>query len=346
MKKAFLRGYSDPHRSLGVLSSVARGLTGVRVLRVPMNVPAAMNWGVAEKLLALGCKLCAHVLLAGRVARAPGEKVLVREFLTLPLLLCAPLLLRYRTRVWFLCQHNIAFAAQRHSHRWALRALRSIGFRFVVFENTSAWLVVEPESDAVRQGVIALRLPFPGAGVPCAVRDTDVSTVIGFVGNMRKEKSPLWALRAICRELGESGRLAGCVLLVATSDQGLLQEFSGQMSVRSVDTTEYERYHDALRSCDVVVLPYEPAAYRFRTSGVIADAVWAGCAVVAPDLPILREQVLYPSAIGATYSQPEGLVHAVKAAIALRQSADFRNALLLHHSLRGNATIAGTLNRL
>jgi hypothetical protein len=52
-----------------------------------------------------------------------------------------------------------------------------------------------------------------------------------------------------------------------------------------------EAYDALLRSADAVVIPYEPADYRVRTSAVFCESVAAGKAVLAPAGTWMHEQM-------------------------------------------------------
>jgi glycosyltransferase involved in cell wall biosynthesis len=341
---SYVRGYKDPHMSLGVLSTVARTLAGVVVLRVPMHIPDRYEIFRKSQMVSLAFKLFGHILLIKRVARVPSGEVVIREFLTLPLLIISPLLFSQRKRLWFLCQHNVAFAAKNTSHRWALKFLRKVGFRFILFENSLAWKAVEQDEVPV-SSVCAIPSPLPQIISKSHSGDPlNKAVTIGFVGNYRKEKSQIWALQALQREMGDGGALAGCSLLLGTSDTELRNRFSAVAQV--IDTNSYQAYLAALRACDVVVFPYDPAAYAYRISGVLSDAVACGCAVVVPDIPILRDQVFQPALVGACYADPSGIVEAVRSAASLARDANFPFAIESHRVYRGKESIRDVLSAL
>lgn len=341
---SYVRGYRDPHMGLSILSTVARTLAGVVVLRVPMHVPERYKTFRSSQVVSLAFKFLGHILLIKRIARVPSGEIVIREFLTLPLLIISPLLFLQRKRLWFLCHHNIAFAAKNTSHRWALKFLRKAGFRFILFENKLAWKAVEQDEVPV-SSVYVIPGPLPQITSKSHSGDTVNKTVtIGFVGNYRKEKSQIWALQALQQEMGDDGALAGCSLLLGTSDTELRNRFSEVAQV--IDTNSYQAYLAALRACDVVVLPYDPAAYAYRISGVLSDAVACGCAVVVPDIPILREQVFQPALVGACYADPSGIVEAVRSAASLSRDANFQAAIESHRVYRGTESIRDVLRAL
>lgn len=340
MSMAYVRGYRDPHMGLRIWSIVGRSVPHLSVMRVPMHVPKQFKAG---KLLVAAFKLYSHFLLVARLTRNKSATVLVREFLTWPLLIASPFLFVHRHRTWFVCQHNIAFAHRKPSHRIALRMLRFLGFRFVLYEDTRAWRVVEPALPSPR-GIRALPLPFPFELKP-KDRDSDrPMVVIGFVGNFRREKSPSWAIQALTAALAASADLKDCKLLVGSPDQTFLDGFRSCAEV--VGTDSYAAYLDALRRCDIVVLPYDPLAYSYRSSGVLAEAVACGCAVVTPDLPVLRDQVLHPAVVGACYASAEDFLTAVKSAVRLVRSGALAPALEAHQRLRGKAGVRTALMEL
>ncbi len=341
---SYVRGYHDPHMGLRILSTVARTLSGVVVLRVPMHIPERYKSLRGNTLVSLAFKFFGHMLLIKRVAHVPSGEILIREFLTLPLLMISPLIFSRRKRLWFLCHHNVAVAANNVSQRWALKFLRKIGFRFILFESQSAWKAVEQHEVPV-SSVRAIQIPLPQ--ITAKPRGGDIknqSVTIGFVGNYRKEKSPIWALQTLQLELGDAGVLAGCSLLLGTSDPELRGRFAEVAQV--IDTNSYQAYLAAMHACDVVVLPYDPVAYAYRTSGVLAEAVACGCAVVVPDVPILREQVFQPASVGACYADCEGIVEAVRSAVSLVRDSNFQAAIELHRVHRGKESIRDALSAL
>ena len=68
------------------------------------------------------------------------------------------------------------------------------------------------------------------------------------------------------------------------------------------DTSSSDAYHETLSECDVVLLCYTPEGYRFRASGLVADAAACGAVVLVPDFPVMRHQVESPVSIGMCYS--------------------------------------------
>jgi hypothetical protein len=101
-----------------------------------------------------------------------------------------------------------------------------------------------------------------------------------------------------------------------------------------VDFTTEAAYTEALRSCYIVVLPYDEEAYAYRVSGVLADAVAAGAVVVAPDLPILRDQLMLPASVGTCYGSRAALGDAVVRAMQLLHTRQLAQAFHAHENYR------------
>jgi glycosyltransferase involved in cell wall biosynthesis len=336
---SYVRGYRDPHRVLRPLSTAARSVPGLSVLRVPMHVPSALVGRLPRYVASPLFRLYAHWLLRARAKNALADWVLVREYLTLPLLLVSPMLFGLRHKMFFLCNHNINSASSKTHHRMALTLLHRMGFRFVLLEDAQAWRVVSSRPSSL-EGVFVL--PFPQPAIPARSEALDGSAVIvGLVGNFRAEKSPLWAVDALHEAIRVSKVLAGCSLLVGTSDAVVLKRCADV--AETVDTSQYADYLATLRRCDIVVLPYQEQAYAYRTSGVSAEAVASGCAVVVPNLPVLREQVIYPIPVGTCYTGRGDLVRAVREAIQLRRSGKFDAAAMAHAAARGLDGVAQAL---
>jgi glycosyltransferase involved in cell wall biosynthesis len=340
---SYLRGYRDPHRGLRVWSIVARTMPNFLVLRVPMHIPDGWKWLGHGRFMAFVFKLWGHLLLVARIQKVSHGSILVREFLTWPLLLIAPFLFFKRHSLWFLCQHNLAFANVNSGHRVILRVLRRVGFGFVLFEDASAWNVIEPNAGPLAN-VRSIPLPFQSEKKETHRRNAGAKLMVGFVGNFRKEKSPIWALEILAKAFSPQGLLPDCELLVGSPDA----EFrAGCLSyARVIDTGTYASYLAALDACDIVVLPYDGASYAYRSSGVLAEALTCGCAVVVPDVPTLRNQVLDPIPIGSCYADQSGLIAAVQAAAAIVRSGSFGAVLDAHYAVRGPASVYSALEGL
>jgi len=343
---SYLRRYRDPHGALGMLGPACRRVGTVQLVRVPMHPVLAGDATPPGRISSLLGKLFGHLRLIPRAyaPQAPGTRALfVREFLTTPLFLVSPFIWFQRRRMWFMCHHNVGQAAQRGSHRFMLRAMYWAGFRFVVYETAESWAPIAERPDPQR--VIAMPTPIPDIvrRTPLPL-DPERRVVVGFIGNFRAERSPLWALEAI-EQARTEGRLPPAMdLLVGTTDAQFLARWKDR--ARVVDTTSRCDYLAALEACDVVVLPYDEPSYSYRTSGVLAESAALGCMVVAPDLPALRDQVKLPRPIGVCYKNRDELVDCVRRAVELAVRPERADASRAHREERSGAAVDRAIARM
>src|SRR5690606_19720467 len=75
-------------------------------------------------------------------------------------------------------------------------------------------------------------------------------------------------------------------------------------------------YAGALQRSAVIVVPYEPASYRARVSGIFVDAVAAGCVTVVPSDTWMSEMIAQGRAAGVTFDRldPSAIAAAVETA--------------------------------
>lgn len=325
-RRWYLCNYADPHPGLRTMSVAAAYLQDVAVMRVPMPIPGRGSRRAAWRFL---WKLFAHLLIVVRVFRSSASTIIVREFLTLPVVVIAPLLWPFRRRLWFLNNHNLAKANSSTTHAKALRLLARMGFQFLVFEDASLWTQVlgQQTKSAIRTA------PFPAPIWPAPDRLSSSSApVVGLIGNFRPEKSPVWALEIAIRLASDTRR--PFQLLVGSNEPAFLQCWQGRGAI-AVDTTRYSDYKAALARCDVVVLPYDVGMYFGRASGVTAEAIASGCAVVVPNLPVLRSQTSHPTLAGVTFSGQESFAAAILGALGLSSTGNFRSVAAQHAVTRG-----------
>jgi hypothetical protein len=101
-------------------------------------------------------------------------------------------------------------------------------------------------------------------------------------------------------------------------------------------------YEAALERCDVIVLNYQRERYFYRPSGVIADAVAHGAAVVTPDFPLMHRQLTHPAPVGSVFTDLDQLPDAIARARALRPS--FADSLARQVQARDAAALASLLD--
>jgi glycosyltransferase involved in cell wall biosynthesis len=323
---------SDPHRALWpLIEAASQTHAKTAVLPVPMMWQGWpwLPWRLELLVKALRF-LAPHARLVGEIwRRRDHDLILVREFLTALLLVVWPLIWPLRRRVYFL-----------------INLLYRTGGRFACFETTAGCTEIGIVPDAERflvlphplAGAIVTRPSTPPAGEP----------VVGVIGAVRAEKGSEAILEALQR-LREQGRLA--VRLVLGCPEADVRAAWQCQGVEVIDTNSRAAYLAALDLCDVVVLNYQRDRYLYRPSGVAADALSRGAAVVCPDFPLMRLQLSAPAAVGAVFGSLDELAEATNKALALRPTLS--DALAAHQRARDpaalarllDAFVAGTLGR-
>ena len=241
--------------------------------------------------------------------------IFVREFMTIPLLLAAHVLWPYRKNTLFVMVHNIQMAHLRLRDRIALKILFKLKYRFVSLESSAGI----SELGIANKDAQVLNLPLAHyAAVKLKEVDSNRRrrTTVGIVGRLRPEKDIELLFNAIDDVL-RSGRV-DVDILIGCNNEEILKE-GARRGFRTVDTASPENYDEALRLSDIVVVNYNTDRYRYRTSGVIADAIFRGTYVVCPDYPVFKAQVSVPCAVGTTFKCLEELPSAIEMAVNLVQ---------------------------
>jgi glycosyltransferase involved in cell wall biosynthesis len=340
---------ADPHRALWpLIEAASQTHRKIAVLPVPM-LWGGWPWLPArlELLVKALVFLAPHGRLVGQIwRRRDHDLIVVREFLTALLLVVWPLIWPLRRRVYFLINHNLQEAHRRRLERFALRLLDGTGARFACFETTAGC----PEIGIVPDAERCLVLPHPLAGVivtrPAALPAGE--PVVGVIGAVRAEKGSEAILQALLK-LREQGHLP--VRLVLGCPEADVRAAWQCRGFEVIDTSSRAAYLAALDLCDVVVLNYQRDRYLYRPSGVAADALSRGAAVVCPDFPLMRLQLSAPATVGAVFDSLDELPAAIKKALALRPTLG--DALGAHQRARDpvalarllDAFVAGTLGR-
>ncbi len=145
-----------------------------------------------------------------------------------------------------------------------------------------------------------LILPHPLAGAIVSRPPTPSGEpVVGVIGAVRSEKGSEAMLEALV-QLRRDGRLP--VRLVLGCPEADVRALWQSRGYEVIDTDSRAAYLAALDLCDVVILNYQRERYLYRPSGVAADALSRGAAVVCPDFPLMRLQITRPQAVPAAYA--------------------------------------------
>ena len=268
-----------------------------------------VGFGTEGRLLWKAGVLLRHAKLICRCwAVCFRSHILVREFSTLPLLLFFPLLWPIRRRLFFVIHHNLQWAARSRAERFGMAALARLGTRWVIFETQSFQSLEKLKIPSPRNLVLPHPVPGKTAGQKNSAR-----TVIGVAGYYRPEKGMDGLLRLLTEHFPD------CDILAGVPNPEAVQV----PSVKVINTAAEEDYRAMLACCDVLVQNNARDNYFYRASGPLADAAASGTAVVVPDFPLLRHQVLFPVPVGEVFQGLETVPDAVRAAIEKARSGQY-----------------------
>lgn len=152
---------------------------------------------------------------------------------------------------------------------------------------------------------------------------------IGVVGMLRPDKPIL----PLIEQLSEFIQVQTDLELVVGTPFWQRSPDLVERSFTLVDTTTPEQYAALLDSLDIVVTAFDRDSFYFRPSGVINDAVAAGCYVLAPHFPVFMSQLSTPCRVGRTYTDDTDLVAVLTEAVAdLHEGAVDFNAWRKHRT--------------
>jgi hypothetical protein len=326
------------HAALRPLSAAAlRTRCGMVCVPNPLSDDGGLGWAEGARWAAVRHKallLRRHLVLARTCRRLGDRPILVREFSTIPLLLAAPLFLPLRPRVRFLVNHNLQWAVCGGAERWAWRVLQRLGFRMVFFETTD--LNLPPAYGLARSGHGAIPFPIPArSSGNRPSRAPGTLPRIGIAGHRRPEKN----MEKLQTQLLDAGCGRWRVAIGSPDPGGGVAA-----GLEWTDTSSPAAYREFLRGCDVLVLAPREDAYRYRPSGVLADAVAEGTPVVAPGFPLFHRQLSWPCAVGEVFERPEDLPMAIERAMAGSAAGAYDFAA--HRAARGAEALARRLDEL
>ncbi len=279
-----------------------------------------------------------HLVLLWRIwLRARYRVILLREFSSWPLLIVIPLLLPLRRKLVFTVNHNLQWAMRSKVERFAFRMIERLGFRFLFFE-------LQDQSASQRLGMrpdFHWRIPHPVAERKHSANRCRVFTV-GMVGHYRPEKGIDDALSMLLEKQVPYRVLVG----VPNMEEFMkLSRFGKKLHGFELrDTSDLMDYYAALAECDVVLLSYTSDGYRFRASGLVADAAACGAAVLVPNFPTIRHQAEFPVPIGRCYgtmAEVPSLLNDMSSRIDV-----YKNAIMEYVAHRSGAALSETLEGL
>ncbi len=260
------------------------------------------------------------------------DLIIVREFLTVPLFLSWPLYFRFRKKTLFIVNHNLQKAHANKLERMVFKALLRLGMRPLFLDTDTG--IRELEIELLNNHYLVL--PYPIIKISQKPIHDNKFTV-GIIGDNRKEKKIdeiVEALYKVCNE-------QEIQLLIGSMDTSMLDTWHDK-GVKTINTSEFKDYVQAFCLSDVIVLNYDRAAYYYRISGIIFDAIAANTVVICPDYPVLKDQISRYGLAGVTFSDMSDI-----AAILLyvkENQDEFKAGLLYQQKNRNIQNITALLD--
>jgi hypothetical protein len=297
--------------------------------------------------------LCLKHIQAGR--RVAAEKrldaVILPDFST-EFLLLTYLFSGGRTQnVYALIHHNAQQALHSHWMRRLLKFYNFLGYKFILNETLAALTDLGDDAPAnwgnavllhpVQAELMVDRQPADRQHIS----DPSPRPQVGIVGSVRKGKrfeETLLLLRQLQQRLDFT-------LIVGVDQPALSPHLQPDDRLIIRDTAQHDQYLSVLAACDVIVLNYDESQYRYRCSGVAADAIGTKTYVVAPDYPMIRHQLVYPATVGVLYQGTTDLEAELEMALqtALKlPPAQTNPAFAQHYAARSPEGLASSLDRI
>ncbi len=229
------------------------------------------------------------------------DMVIVREFLTIPLLISWPFLFLFRRKLLFVVNHNVQFMVSNKVQRYAFGLLARLGVRYVFLESSAG------SEMSLTQDVIddCLVLPIPAQDMERANEEVVVKTgkiVVGVIGDFREEKGNKELLNYLVNFSVAETEDVCWELLVGTSDLEV-QRWCFNKGLKVIDTKEFSEYGRAYKECDLVILNYQESAYYYRSSGAVCDAIVGRAVILCPEYPVLKQQISKYGTVGEFFSK-------------------------------------------
>jgi hypothetical protein len=292
-------------------------------------------FGVHQMLLIASHLGFAVGILFGRKNR----HIIVREFVTIPLLLVIPLWWGMRRRLYFINNHNYQFATSRWTHRVGMRILIGAGTQIASVELSMRRAI----------GMSSLRndfvIPFPIAHRPLRAKVLSArrQSTVGILTSFRAEQRSEELVEALQGARTDGG--AAWRLVVASRMHEPLARMRGKADELLPLKLDNSEYWPTLERFDIAIFYYDRAAYENRTSGIIADAIACGVPVICPNFPVLFRQVSWPVRMGLCYERLDELAGLIESILAW-PAEEIAAGSLRHQECRGVQSYRKILSRL
>lgn len=284
------------HASINPIGDAAHA-SKYKIAFLPLNMhPIVDFFGVSivkDSFLKKLEYIFAHFIFAWQLANnRQKDLIIVREFLTMPLALSWPLCFWLRKKTLFVVNHNLQKAHANKLEGLVFKTLLKSGMRLLFLDTETG--LKDLGIELPNNHYLALPLPIKKTHQKSTL--DDIFTV-GIIGDNREEKK----FGEIADILHKACNAHGMRLLIGSTDNSLLDVWQCR-GIKTINTTDAEDYMRAFCLSDVVVLNYDRAAYYYRSSGVICDAIAANTVIVCPEFPVLKDQVSRFGLVGMTFT--------------------------------------------
>jgi len=235
--------------------------------------------------------------------------VVFREYWVLLCFLAIFFLFPFRGRVVFNVNHNLQQGVR--NDFVPERFLVKVGFNVLIFDGENVANILFG-SDGER----ILTAPFPAPHEPnfnncCGIRSR--RPIVGIVGDFRSEKIKPEMLNYVLESIK---KLVEVEIVVGARDIDAAKESFNGVD-RFICTRSRERYIEFLSGLDLLIVFGAKESYYFRHSGTLMDAIYNGVIVLAPNYPIVSQQIANPVRVGLTYDEVTEIPETVKIGIGM-----------------------------
>lgn len=269
-------------------------LIGMEIILVPVIFSGKLI--KLQQLLNLVGSVFTHIAFLSKLKAFQNFDLnIIRDFLTVPLLIVWPVLFFSRNKLLFVINHNLQKTQQNWVEKACLQLLLKFGCRFLFLEFQNQNIRTFGISDPNRH----LTLPFPVGKFYAPPKLTKSKYTVGIIGFIRAEKKSMLLIDAVTKAAAETN----FNVLIGTPQKIKLSDISNPRNceIKLIDTEAYDSYLRAIESCDIVAFNYSPSEYYWRHSGVIAECIGKQKYVICPNLPLISSQVLWPERVGHTF---------------------------------------------
>ena len=225
-----------------------------------------------------------HLYIFIRIATCKHRIIFLREYNNYGFVFLLLSGFIFRKKILFNVNHNIKSLLQ---HKKKERLCKFFNAELVIFEH-----IKYPENSP------RWFFPFNSIKTNQKIHKKDEAINIGVVGSSRSEKQADKLLELLVSQKKNGAFKNSKFWLGSSIDTRSSQD--QKENIIFFDTSLNKSYHELLKKLDIVVINYS-SDYFFRTSGVIADAIQNGCAVIAPNYELIRNQIQWPVSVGLNY---------------------------------------------